>query len=163
MRYKKMKELEKYIIEERESHYRFAFSYMKNESDALDVLQDSIVKAISKIDQLRNVEAMKSWFFQIISYTAIDALRKKNRVILSDHDLLDYILDPQEDIYESFDLIKAMDELPENYQTIVRLRYFESFKIEEIAHILGENVNTIKTRLYTALKKLRLKLEEGDF
>ncbi|WP_334293441.1 RNA polymerase sigma factor [Clostridioides difficile] len=46
------------------------------------------------------------------------------------------------------------------YKSIIILRFFEDLKIEEVAIILDENVNTVKTRLYTALKKLKLKIEE---
>ncbi|HBG1229288.1 TPA: RNA polymerase subunit sigma-70, partial [Clostridioides difficile] len=45
-------------------------------------------------------------------------------------------------------------------KSIIILRFFEDLKIEEVAIILDENVNTVKTRLYTALKKLKLKIEE---
>jgi RNA polymerase sigma-70 factor (ECF subfamily) len=49
--------------------------------------------------------------------------------------------------------------LPHNYRLIISLRYFEDLKLEEIADILGENLNTVKTRLYAGLKKLRIELE----
>ncbi len=43
---------------------------------------------------------------------------------------------------------------------IVELKYFEDLKLDEIAGILELNVNTVKSRLYRSLKKLRLSLEE---
>jgi len=52
--------------------------------------------------------------------------------------------------------------LPEKYRTIVVLRYFEDLKIDEIAEILNENVNTVKTRLYKSLEILRVKLSECE-
>lgn len=64
------------------------------------------------------------------------------------------------DNYKDLDLQKALDNLPPNYRSIIVLRYFEDLKIEEIADILELNVNTVKTRLYSALKKLRLNMEE---
>jgi len=48
------------------------------------------------------------------------------------------------------------------YRTIVVLRYFEDLKIDEIAEILNENVNTVKTRLYKSLEILRVKLSECE-
>ena len=60
------------------------------------------------------------------------------------------------------DLQKALDESPEKYKTIVILRYFEDMKISEIAQVLDENTNTIKTRLYKALDKLKLKLRDDE-
>ena len=52
-------------------------------------------------------------------------------------------------------LVMALDE---KSRTVLILRYFEDRKLEEIAQICGENLNTIKARLYRALKKLRLDL-----
>jgi len=57
-------------------------------------------------------------------------------------------------------LIKALDELPIEYKSILLLRFFEDLKIDEVAEILDENINTVKTRLYTALKKLKFKVEK---
>jgi RNA polymerase sigma-70 factor (ECF subfamily) len=66
------------------------------------------------------------------------------------------------DEYENFDLQRALDNLPDNCHTIIILRYFEDFKIEEIAEILNENTNTVKTRLYKSLKMLRIKMNDYE-
>lgn len=55
---------------------------------------------------------------------------------------------------------RALFELPDEERIIVELKYFEDMKLDDIATILNENVNTIKTRLYRSLKKLRIRLEE---
>ncbi|MEC3464495.1 sigma factor-like helix-turn-helix DNA-binding protein, partial [Bacillus thuringiensis] len=60
------------------------------------------------------------------------------------------------------DIQGALNQLPMQYKTIILLRYFEDLKIEEIAEIVEENVNTVKTRLYRALKLLRAILTEGE-
>jgi RNA polymerase sigma-70 factor (ECF subfamily) len=49
-------------------------------------------------------------------------------------------------------------DLPDHYRSIIILRFFEDFKIEEIAEVLDENVNTVKTRLYKSLEVLRIKM-----
>jgi RNA polymerase sigma-70 factor (ECF subfamily) len=75
-------------------------------------------------------------------------------------DVLTRLDSGEADRYEDFDLKNALDQLPEKYRTVIVLRFFEDLKIEEIAEVLDENANTIKTRLYTSLNKLRLTL--GD-
>ena len=45
---------------------------------------------------------------------------------------------------------------------IIQMKYFEDMKLEEIAEILGENISTVKSRLYRSLKKLRMTIEEGE-
>ena len=138
---KKEKELKKYIVDNKESLYRFAYGYVKNQDDALDIVHDSICKSLTKIDTLKDIR------------------KNKKYVINNDLDLDDSI---SYDTYENIDLQKALDELPEKYKTIVILRYFEDMKISEIAQVLDENTNTIKTRLYKALDKLKLKLRDDE-
>ena len=157
---KKEKELKKYIVDNKESLYRFAYGYVKNQDDSLDIVHDSICKSLTKIDTLKDIGNIKQWIYKIISNCAIDYIRKnKKYVINNDLDLDDSI---SYDTYENIDLQKALDELPEKYKTIVILRYFEDMKISEIAQVLDENTNTIKTRLYKALDKLKLKLRDDE-
>ena len=66
----------------------------------------------------------------------------------------------REDVYCDIDLQRALDELADQDKLVVELRYFEDMKLEDIAAILGENVSTVKSRLYRSLKKLRGILEE---
>ena len=61
----------------------------------------------------------------------------------------------KEDHYANVDLQRALDGLPDKDKAIVILKYFEDKKLEEIAEILEENVNTVKSRLYRSMKKLR--------
>lgn len=151
--------LENYILQNKESHYRIAYSYVKNKDDALDIVQESIFKALSSADSLANAEHIKTWFYRILVNTSLDILRKKGKLSYVEDIVLDLNTEAKEDIYENFDLQNAMDDLPHNCRLIISLRYFEDLKLEEIADILGENLNTVKTRLYTGLKRLRIEME----
>jgi RNA polymerase sigma-70 factor (ECF subfamily) len=64
-----------------------------------------------------------------------------------------------EDTYTDIDLQTALDSLPEQDKAIIVMKFFEDKKLEEIADILNENINTIKSRLYRSMKKLRIRLE----
>jgi RNA polymerase sigma-70 factor (ECF subfamily) len=94
--------------------------------------------------------------------TSLDFLRKQKKIQIVDDKTLEWHSPISEDIYQDFDLEKALEELPFTYRTVVVLRYFEDLKIEEIAEVLNENISTIKTRLYQALRKLRITLSK-DF
>ena len=61
--------------------------------------------------------------------------------------------------YTNLDLKHALELLPPRDRMIVELKYFEDMKLEDIAAIMEENTNTIKSRLYRSLKKLRLSLD----
>ena len=52
----KRKKVEKYLIENREYYYRLAYSYVKNEADSLDIIQESIIKALTSIESLKEIE-----------------------------------------------------------------------------------------------------------
>jgi RNA polymerase sigma-70 factor, ECF subfamily len=147
------------IMQNKESHYRLAYSYVKNKDAALDIVQESILKALNSLDSLANTEHIKTWFYRILVNTSLDVLRKQGKLSYVEDIVLDLNSEAKDDIYENLDLQTAMDNLPHNYRLIISLRYFEDLKLEEIAAILGENLNTVKTRLYAGLKRLRIEME----
>jgi len=151
-----------FIRGNKESFYRLAYSYVKNKEDALDIVQDSIQKALISFDTLQDMKTLKSWFYRIVVNTSLDFLRKHKRVSIVDSDTMEFIRPGREDIYEDLDLERAIEQLPPEYRSIIVLRYFEDLKIDEVAAVLEENANTIKTRLYKALKLLRIEMQD-DF
>ncbi|MBO1913071.1 RNA polymerase subunit sigma-70, partial [Microvirga sp. 3-52] len=88
--------------------------------------------------------------------------RKHQRVTVMDDEILSVHLPQLEDEMTDMDLQDAIDQLPSTDKTLIILRFFEDLKIEEIAAITDENINTTKTRLYRALKRLRIEVGE-DF
>ena len=79
---KKEKQVKKYIVENKESLYKFAYSYVKNEDDALDIVHDAICKSLTNINTLKNLDSIKPWIYQIISNCVIDNMRKKEEKVL---------------------------------------------------------------------------------
>jgi RNA polymerase sigma-70 factor (ECF subfamily) len=154
------KQLEEYVIENKEKHYRIAYSYVKNADDALDIVQESIIKAMVSLNTLKNREYLKTWFYRILINCSLDFIRKQKKVITLDNEILYSYVNEFDDTYADIDLHRALDELPDIYRSIIILRFFEDLKIEEIAEILNENVNTVKTRLYKSLDKLRIKMND---
>lgn len=150
------KYVENYVIEYKEVIYRLAYSYVKKPDDALDIVQESIYKAFSSIDCLKEPKFIKTWFYRIVVNTSLDFIKKRKREVLVDKDFLINNEVAHTDIYSDIDLEKALDDLPYDYRTIIVLRYFEDLKISEIAEILDENINTVKTKLYTGLRKLKI-------
>ncbi|CEP79810.1 sigma-70 family RNA polymerase sigma factor [Paraclostridium sordellii] len=160
---KKIKEskVKDYIVENQERFYKIAYSYVKNEDDALDIVHDAICKALQKIDTLKDIEVVKTWFYKILVNSAIDYIRKNNKYVsLSQEDMINEKV--SNDIYSDIDLEQALDRLPEEYKSIIMLRYFEDMKIEEIANVLQQNINTVKTKLYKGLRRLKIKINTED-
>lgn len=156
----KFRLVEKYIVENQHTYYRLAFSYVKNKENALDIVQEAIFKALRSIDKLDEVSYMRTWLYRIIINTAIDFIRKHQRMTIMEDDILESHLPSMENEMSDLDLQEAVDQLPPTYKTIIILRFFEDLKLEEIAEITGDNLNTVKTRLYAALRKLRVEMGE---
>ncbi|GGH21315.1 RNA polymerase sigma factor [Paenibacillus segetis] len=148
------------ITENKENVYRLAYSYVRNKDDALDIVQDSIFKAMTHIDRLKNPDAMKSWFYRIVVNTSLDFLRRNKKVDTMDHEMIEIYSPGTEDVYRDMDLTRNLEDLPLKYRSVIILRYFEDLKIDEVAEVLNENINTIKTRLYQALQLLRVKMND---
>ncbi len=155
-------EIAEYVIRYKENYYRLAYSYVKNADDAMDIVQESIYKAIASIDSLKESSSIKTWFYRIIVNTSLDLLRKQKKVSVVENETILSLDAGTYDAYESFDLQRKLDDLPDELQTVIKLRYFEDLKIGEIAEILNENLNTVKSRLYKALKILKIKIMEDE-
>lgn len=148
-----------YVMENKENFYRLAYSYVQNKEDALDIVQDSIQKAM-RSKTLMDDKAIKSWFYKIIVNTSLDFLRRRKKVTVVDDTTLQLHTQGVNDHYEDIDLQRALNELSPDYRSVIVLRYFEDLKIEEVAEILELNISTIKTRIYKGLKLLRFQMED---
>ncbi|MBD7944916.1 MULTISPECIES: RNA polymerase sigma factor [Psychrobacillus] len=151
-----------FIRANKERFYLLAYSYMKNEQDALDIVQDSIQKALQSLHTLKDEQQLKSWFYKIVVRTAIDFLRKNKRIQVMNDEQLEFLTPHQNDTYENMDLNEALESLPSTLREVIVLRYFEDLKIEDVAYILDVNINTVKSRIYKALKLLKIELTEKE-
>lgn len=150
-----------YLHANSRAHYRLAYSYAKTEADAWDIVHDSIEKGLRAIDKGNMPDMMNAWFYRILINTSLDFLKKRKRLVHYEPEAFETMIET-EDHYMDFDLHEALEKLPTVIKTIVILRYFEELKLSEIASILGENENTVKTKLYRGLKLLRVELEEEN-
>lgn len=151
--------IQQVLLECYEKYYRLAYSYMGNQEDALDVVQESAYKAIRDSKKVENENYIFTWIYRIVVNTAIDMLRKRKKEGINTQ-IEDYEM-PVEDTYSDPDLAVALNRLKAEERLVITLRYFEELSLEEISDIAGEPLSTIKSRLYRALKKLRVDLEEG--
>ena len=139
-----------------DKYYRLAYSYVRNEADAMDIVQESAYKAILKSGSLKSIEYVDTWIYRIVLNEANTFLRARR--FMSDVGEMEI---PREDTYENIDLRRAIDRLEPKEKAIIILRFFEDRKLDEIADILDENLSTVKSRLYRVMSKLRLQLESS--
>lgn len=149
-----------HVMKYKENYYRLAYSYVRNVDDALDIVHESICKAFSGMNSLKNPEYIKIWFYRIVVNTSLDFLRKQKKLVVVDEETISSYDLGAVDSYQNIDLKKALEELPISYRSVIILRYFEDLKLEEIAEILNENISTVKTHLYKSLEKLRIKIND---
>ena len=121
--------------------------------------QESIVKALAKSDTLRRPEYLKTWFYRILLNESMNHHRRAKRLVPLEDTLLETPV-PARDPGERLDLYDAIERLDWKEQTVVRLRFFEDMKLEEIARVTNTNLNTVKSRLYKSLRRLRELTEE---
>lgn len=151
----KEKAVEDLLLQNYDQYYRLAYSYVHNEADAGDIVQNGAYKAIRSSSDLKEVRYAATWLYRIMLNEIFSFCKQKKTEPLEEgNDEPHY-----EDAYENFDLKHALELLPPRDRIIVELKYFEDMKLEDIAAIMEENTNTIKSRLYRSLKKLRLSLD----
>lgn len=147
--------VEEMLIANYSKYYRLAYSYVRNEADAQDIVQEGAYKAILNSDSLREEAYVDTWIYRIIVNEAIAFLRKNRKETVNIEDVPEAV----NDTYQDLDLHQAMETLEPLDRTIIVLRYFEEMKLDQIAEITKTNLNTVKSRLYRTLKKLHLALE----
>ena len=147
-----------YLTAEQARFYRLAYSYLKNQDDALDAVQTAVCQALERRDSLRSEAALRTWFTRILVNACMDLLRQRKRVSFVPPEALD--TGSYEDPLPADDaLANRVNALPTEVQTIIKLRFYEDLTLREISEITGWNLNTVKSRLYAGLKKLRVSLE----
>ena len=145
-----------FIEENQDKLYRIAFSYVKNEDLALDIVQESIEKALRNIKTLKHEEYVKTWFYRILINESLGYIRRnKNTILCQAEDLKDDIEWNDNITIEGIDLYNNIGKLKEKLRTVIILRFFEDLKIEEIARITKTSPNTVKSRLYKGLEELK--------
>ena len=144
-----------FLLENQNKFYRYAFTYVHHREMAMDTVQSSFLKAIENIHTLRNPDAMKTWFYRILTNECLLLLKKAQKEqLVEPSEIKDEIY--FEKAYEgSLELYEAVRQLSPETQTIIFLHYYEEYTLKEISKITGYNVNTVKSRLYAGLKKLK--------
>lgn len=140
------------IMTQKKDFYKLAYLYMKNEEDALDVIQDTIIILYENIHKLKKSDAFYSWSKTILVNCCKKLLKEKKKIISIDH--------IKEELYEeNFDeriiLQKHLSKLNDKYQEVIKLHYFLDLDNETISKIINVPIGTVKSRIFNGLKKLK--------
>ena len=157
--------------------FRLAYRFVRNETEAKEVLQDTFLSIWRKLDTFKGDSQFGSWLYRVAANTALMRLRAQRRhpEVSTEELPIGYLdsygqLPPAgenwakrpDDELQSDELRRhiqsAVDALPEIYRTVFLLRDVEGLSTEETGEILGISVPTVKTRLHRARIALRDKI-----
>jgi RNA polymerase sigma-70 factor (ECF subfamily) len=146
--------------------YNYTLRMVSNPDDALDLMQDVFMAVFRNLASFRGDSPFKGWLFKIAHYRCIEFYRRKKPTQSLDDtpEQEEQSSDtcPEAHFYsgqQSSALHKALKTLPLNQKLVVELKFFQHCTFDEIAKQLGISVNTVKSRLYSALDKLKDHLE----
>ncbi len=148
--------------------FRTAWFLAGNRADAEDIVQDTFVKVYVNIGQLKQAEGFKSWFYRILTRTAWKQSDSRKREFPDEEILIhaDAVSEASEDgnpeqIFkkEERDKIRAIvNGLDEKYRTTLVLYYYSQCSTKAIASIMGCLEGTVKSRLFSARRKVKTEL-----
>lgn len=144
--------------------YGFVYKYIGNVQESEDITQEIFVKTWKNLKKFDKQKKFKTWIFSIAKNTYIDWIRKKKTMLLDDkfaETLVNQAPLASENL-EKTDivqvLVSAVDNLLPKYQTVLSLHYNDNLNFREIAAILKESINTIKSQHRRALNMLKKNL-----
>ena len=153
-------------------------SVIKDEDEAMDILQDTFVKAFNSLDQLKDPEKFTAWVKQIAVNNALQNAKKKKPILFSQMQSSES--DSEWNVEDSFQeesregvpdieidrgeterlIAEILDTLPEDQRIVINLFYFEQMSAKEIANEIGISVTLVNTRLALGKKKVEKKVLE---
>lgn len=151
----------RYILDNQDRFYRVAYSYTRHQEDALDVVQSAVCKALEAYGNIKNADAIKTWFYKILINESLTVIKKRSKVVLTT-DTVEQEVYYEKGYEQGGDIEQELEKLEMDVQTIIKLRFFEEMSLKEISSITGLNLNTVKTKLYRGLKLLKENIQEAD-
>jgi RNA polymerase sigma factor (sigma-70 family) len=156
------------LLEMKSNLQRFAMSLTSDRDTALDLVQDTYLKAITYKDKFVDYTNLKAWVFTIMKNTFINNYRrnvKENTIIDGTQDLY-YInqphdkgfISPESSLSES-EIERAIDSLSDEFRIPFRM-HIDGYKYKEIADELGLKIGTVKSRIFFTRQKLILILKD---
>ncbi|KGK81761.1 RNA polymerase subunit sigma-24 [Clostridium sp. HMP27] len=147
---------------------RTAAAITRNKMNAADAVQETFIRIYKNIESFDIDKPFEPWLYRILVNECNRILSKNSTTILVDDFIqnnLQGVIEDQHKFEEYESLYKAIESLDDNNKIPIILKYLKGFKENEIAEILGINVNTIKSRLFKGRQKLKTlveKLERGS-
>jgi RNA polymerase sigma-70 factor (ECF subfamily) len=151
------KEFEELFNKYKTDIYRLAYTYVNNQADALDIVQETAYQSYLSKNKLKDKSKFKSWILKIAANKSKDLLRKNKPILVGDISILENI--EAEDKASLAIFLDNLKTLSLDEKNIIVLKIYFNYTFEMIADELGITVSTGKSRYYRALEKLKLEEE----
>jgi RNA polymerase sigma-70 factor (ECF subfamily) len=149
--------------------YGFALKLARVRDDAEDLVSDTVLRAFERWDQYHLGTNIRAWLFTILYHLFVSRKRRIDAREVPEGDgetgwsVQDAVgeADPEGRFFDSFlddEIVRAIDELPEEYRTAVVLSDIQELRYAEIAQILRIPEGTVKSRLFRGRRLLQRKL-----
>ncbi len=162
-------DFDKQLIDFQKPLKSFAYGFTNNDEEANDLLQDTVLKALTYRDKFQAHTNLKAWLYTIMRNTFINNYRKAVRAntIIDQTDEQYFIntatsvrgIESPESAYSHQQIVKVIDALEDEYRIPFQL-YNRGYKYKEIADRLDLPIGTIKSRIFLARKKLMVQLSD---
>lgn len=149
-------EAEQIIRQYADMVYRLAYSYVRNTSDAEDIFQETFLRMVRKAPHFESEEHCKAWLIRVTANCAKNYLNsawKRHTQPMEELTVSDVPAEERR-------LSAALCELKPQFRAVIHLYYYEGYKTEEIARILGRKPSTIRSQLMRAREQLGKILKE---
>lgn len=147
----------------REKLYRLAYCYVKNEQEALDIVSEATYKGFLAYRKAQSVTYFDTWMSRIVINAAIDHIRRSKRsVSIEDYGKELVSSEQGASTEDKVDLYDALDQLEPDEKAYIILKFFTDLSFREMAEVLEVSENTVKSRFYRILNKLKAQLVEGE-
>lgn len=145
--------------------FRLAFSLLRDEHEAKDAVQDTLVKIWEKRELLSQVESAEAWCIRITKNTVLDRLKYNSyrKTSIMEKHAERFTVPNTQALAETKDTLhslqKIISQLPEKYRFLIHLREVEGFAYNEIAHIMELSLAEVKVGIFRARQTIRENLK----
>jgi RNA polymerase sigma factor (sigma-70 family) len=154
-------DLRSLVADHAEVLYRYAYRLTGSVADAEDLVQQTFLVAVGKMDQLRDPAAARGWLFTVLRHAWLKSKRRPSPRVSSELDVDISLLAvelPDRFAIDPEELSSALEELPDEFRLVLVSFYFEDCSYKQIAERLELPIGTVMSRLSRAKQHLRNRL-----
>ena len=145
--------------------FNLAMRMVKDYDDAKDITQNTFIKAYNKLTSFDNDQVFFSWIYRIAVNESLNSIKSKKSFNYLDDEKFS-ISDSPDDSFVRNELYKSVNdailELSPEYRTVIILKHLNGLSYQEISEITGITEEKVKSRLFTARKRLKDLLEKNS-